>query len=33
VADAERFVKDGYAANTPVNRVKPNVEVLWKELN
>jgi glyoxylase-like metal-dependent hydrolase (beta-lactamase superfamily II) len=29
----ERFLKDGYAQNTPVNRVKPNVEVLWKELN
>ena len=29
----ERFVKQGFAANTPVNRVKPNVEVLWKELN
>ena len=29
----ERFVKEGYAQNTPVTRVKPNVEVLWKELN
>jgi len=29
----ERFVKDGYAQNTQVARVKSNVEVLWKELN
>jgi hypothetical protein len=29
----ERFLKEGYAQNTPVNRVKPNIEVLWKELN
>ena len=29
----ERFLKEGYAQTTPVNRVKPNVEVLWKELN
>jgi hypothetical protein len=29
----ERFVKEGYAQNTAVARVKSNVEVLWKELN
>ncbi len=28
----ERFLKEGYA-QPPVTRVKPNVEVLWKELN
>ena len=29
----ERFLKEGYAQNTAVARVKSNVEVLWKELN
>ena len=29
----ERFLKEGYAQNTQVTRVKSNVEVLWKELN
>src|SRR6185503_13321759 len=29
----ERFLKEGYAQNTQVARVKSNVEVLWKELN
>ncbi|MND04817.1 hypothetical protein D3C83_252590 [compost metagenome] len=28
----ERFLKAGYAQPMPA-RVKPNVEVLWKELN